>query len=146
MNWIQFPILFFLLFVFFLFQTSQIFDWERLACDTPPIIRSDSDSSLDETLGFDSKKRDPGHSISVQLNSRLRNPLSVPSLFFQGTFPFRRPPPTWTSPISDGWSMTRLSYLEGKAYRCISQEGLRWRWTIGLLESQCWSLEWGVPF
>jgi hypothetical protein len=93
MNWIQFPILPFLLVVVPVFQYDQTIDWAWLICDNSLIIKSDGDLSLDRALGPCSEKTDPTFRASIRFISLLKHPLSVSHGFFQGTSPFWRPPP-----------------------------------------------------
>jgi hypothetical protein len=92
MKWILFPIFLFLLLSFPLFQCDQPIELECLPCDNSLMINSGS-APLDETLGPDSKKTVPSLFSLIRFISQVKNPLSVFNIFFQGTSPFRRPPP-----------------------------------------------------
>jgi hypothetical protein len=92
MKWILFPFFLFLFVGFPLFQSDQPIEWECLVCDNS-LIKSASDSSLDETLGPDSKKTVPSLLSLIRFISQVRNPLSVLNSFSQGASPFWRPPP-----------------------------------------------------
>jgi hypothetical protein len=93
MKWNLFPFFLFLFVGFPLFQSDQPIAWECLVSDNSLIIKSGSDSPLDETLGPDSKKTVPNFLSLIRFISQVKNPLSVLTIFSQGTSPFWRPPP-----------------------------------------------------
>jgi hypothetical protein len=93
MMWILFPFFLFIFVAFPLFQGDQPIEWECLVCDNSFIIKSGSDSPLNETLGLDSKKTVSRLFSLIRFISQVKNPLSVLNIFPQGTSPFWRPPP-----------------------------------------------------
>ena len=93
MKWIQFLLTLFLLPSLPLFQVDQAVDIEWLVCENSFITKSEvDDPSIDQNLWFDSK---PPSSFLNQVKSffQLKNPLSALPSYFQGSSPFRRPPP-----------------------------------------------------
>ena len=100
MKWFEFPLIFFFLFGFPLFQCGQLTDFNGWACGNFFILKSVYEDPLEDEFkvinqGVDSKPTHPSFD-QIRFNFRLKNasPLFVP--FVHRTSPFYRPPPVLT--------------------------------------------------
>jgi hypothetical protein len=99
MNWLRFSPLLFLLLGFSLFQCVQPLDSKFWVFEKSVVIKSEDSDPSEEELKFTGLSFD-SNSLSSFFNQikfifQLKTPSSFLFSFFQGTFPFWRPPPVF---------------------------------------------------